>query len=95
MRKGGAFYGMIKAGLERLSQSLAMELQDDRFAVNVLSPTGRINTPGNAFAANDPVNPNLDFEVAMAKASIWLCQQPTTYTGNILFDDAVVAEQRV
>ncbi len=48
--RGGAFYGMIKAGLERFSQGLAMELQDDKIAVNVLSPQGRIKTPGNLFA---------------------------------------------
>lgn len=53
---------MIKAGLERLSQSLAMELQDANISVNVLSPQGRIKTPGNLFAENDPNNPSLEFE---------------------------------
>ena len=67
-RKGGAFYGMIKAGLERFSQGLAMELQDDKIAVNVLSPQGRIKTPGNVFATNDRENPDLDFEPAFAMA---------------------------
>lgn len=89
-RAGGAFYGMIKAGLERFSQGLAMELQADGIAVNVLSPTGRINTPGNAFANNDRENPNLDFEeaVGMARGTRWICEQdPRGYTGNILFDD--------
>ncbi len=88
-RKGGAFYGMIKAGLERLTQGLAMELQEDGIAVNVLSPQGRIKTPGNLFATNDRENPNLEFEpaLAMAKGTRWICEQPATFTGNILFDE--------
>lgn len=94
-RRGGAFYGMVKAGLERLSQGLAMELQDDRIAVNVLSPTGRIRTPGNIFAENDPANPNLDFEPAdkMGKGTVWICEQPPTFTGHILFDEDLCREK--
>lgn len=38
-RGGGQFYGMVKAGLERYSQGLAMEVQADNISVNVLSPT--------------------------------------------------------
>jgi NAD(P)-dependent dehydrogenase (short-subunit alcohol dehydrogenase family) len=94
-RRGGAFYGMIKAGLERLSQSLAMELQDDKIAVNVLSPQGRIKTPGNVFAQNDPENPDLDFEpaTAMAKGSRWICEQGPDFTGHILFDEDLCREK--
>lgn len=94
-RRGGAFYGMIKAGLERFSQGLAMELQDDGISVNVLSPQGRIRTPGNVFAQNDPENPDLDFEeaVAMAKGTRWICEQPATFTGHILFDDELCREK--
>ncbi len=94
-RRGGSFYGMIKAGLERLTQGLAMELQDDKIAVNVLSPQGRIQTPGNIFAENDPNNPRLDFEPAdlMGKAARWICEQPASYTGHILYDNEVCAEQ--
>jgi NAD(P)-dependent dehydrogenase (short-subunit alcohol dehydrogenase family) len=96
-RRGGAFYGMIKAGLERLSQGLAMELQEDGIAVNVLSPQGRIRTPGNIFAENDPRNPNLDFEPAdkMGKSARWICEQPATFTGHILYDEDVCRDQRL
>lgn len=95
-RGGGSFYGMIKAGLERFSQSLAMELQGDKIAVNVLSPQGRINTPGNAFAQNDINNPNLDFEraEAMGKGTLWICETtPPSFTGNILFDEDFCKEK--
>jgi NAD(P)-dependent dehydrogenase (short-subunit alcohol dehydrogenase family) len=94
-RRGGSFYGMVKAGLERFSQSLAMEVQDENISVNVLSPQGRIKTPGNIFAENDKENPNLDFEeaIAMGKATVWICQQdPQKFTGNILFDEEVCRE---
>lgn len=93
---GGPFYGMIKAGLERLSQSLAMDLQRDKIAVNVLSPQGRIRTPGNVFAQNSRENPNLDFEPAdkMGKAARWICEQePPSFTGNILFDEELCREK--
>src|SRR5205814_7303104 len=94
-RRGGSFYGMIKAGLERLSQGLAMELQDDKIAVNVLSPSGRIRTPGNVFAENDPQNPNLDFEPAdlMGKGARWICEQPASFTGHILFDEELCRDK--
>ena len=97
-RTGGAFYAMVKAGLERYSQALAMELQPDGIAVNVLSPIGRIATPGNKFAQNNRENPDLEFEEAvdMGKATRWLCEQdPRQYTGHILFDTEVVREQRL
>ncbi|MGD9892384.1 MAG: SDR family NAD(P)-dependent oxidoreductase [Dehalococcoidia bacterium] len=95
-RRGGAFYGMVKAGLERFSQSLAMEVQDENISVNVLSPQGRIKTPGNVFAQNDKENPDLEFEeaVAMGKATVWICEQnPQKYTGNILFDEELCREK--
>lgn len=87
---GGGLYGMVKAGLERISQGLAVEYQSENIAVNVLSPEGRIKTPGNLFAENDPENPSLEFEAAdlMGKAAVWICEQePQKYTGNITFDE--------
>ena len=94
-RGGGAFYGMVKAGLERYSQALAMELQDDNISVNVLSPDGRIKTPGNVWAQNDRENPNLEFEDAweMAKGVAWICQQGIEFTGQIRFDKELCAEK--
>lgn len=90
------FYGPEKSALEHFSQRQAVQYQDDNISVNVLSPTGRIKTPGNLFFGNDRENPDLDFETAdaMGKATVWICEQPANkYTGNIVFDDAVVADQ--
>ncbi len=97
-RGGGIFYGMVKAGLERFSQGLAMDLQEDNIAVNVLSPSGRIKTPGNIWAQNDPANPNLEFEPAeeMGKAAVWICEQtPPQYTGNIVRDMEIVEANKL
>ena len=94
-RAGGSFYAMVKAGLERYSQSLAMEVQEDNISVNVLSPQGRIRTPGNIWADNDRENPTLEFEPAdkISVAALWICEQPPTeFTGNILFDEDMVRE---
>ena len=90
-RRGGAFYGMVKAGLERFSQSLAMEVADENIAVNVLSPQGRIKTPGNIFARNDPEHPRLDFGDTqwMGKAAAWIAMQPFDYTGQNVLDDMI------
>jgi NAD(P)-dependent dehydrogenase (short-subunit alcohol dehydrogenase family) len=65
---------MIKAGLERFSQGLAMELQDDKIAVNVLSPRDASRRRETSSRRNDPENPNLDFEpaYAMAKGTRWI-----------------------
>ena len=44
--RGGTVYGMCKAALERFSTGLAAELYDDNIAVNALSPTKVVPTPG-------------------------------------------------
>ncbi len=96
MRPAAApLYGTTKAALERLSQELAMELEPDRIAVNVLSPQGGINTPGVLFGQSDPENPRLDFETAeaMAKAALWIASQPPSFTGHILYDQELCTEQ--
>ncbi len=88
-------YGTTKAALERLSQELAMELEPDRIAVNVLSPEGGINTPGVLFGQSDPKNPRLDFETAtaMAKGALWIARQPSSFTGHLLYDNTVPLHQ--
>jgi citronellol/citronellal dehydrogenase len=86
---GDIFYGAQKAAIERFSQQQAWLLQDENIAVNVLSPQGRIKTPGNIMAQNDREHPDLDFETAdeMGKAAVWICEQGAKdFTGNIVYD---------
>jgi citronellol/citronellal dehydrogenase len=56
-RRGGSFYAMVKAGLERFSQSLAMEVQDENIAVNVLSPQGPDQNAGQHLRPERPREP--------------------------------------
>jgi NAD(P)-dependent dehydrogenase (short-subunit alcohol dehydrogenase family) len=97
--RGNSFYGMVKAGLERFSVGLARELAVHRIAVNVLSPDMRIKTPGSAFMrenAGRSEDLDLDFEPAvdMARATLWILDQdPSVFSGHILFDREVVAER--
>jgi citronellol/citronellal dehydrogenase len=93
-RRGSFIYSAFKAALNRFTEQLARDLQFDGSGIsaNVLSPMGRVKTPGNLYAGRDLGDP-LDFEVAeaMAKATAWICEQPSSYTGHILWDEEVCA----
>ncbi|MDP6605396.1 MAG: SDR family oxidoreductase, partial [Dehalococcoidia bacterium] len=93
----GSFYAMVKAGLERFSQALAVELFESNIAVNALSPEGRINTPGSMYWTHRDTAPeDLPIEVAeqMGKSAVWICEQPPAeYNGHIDFDEALCREQ--
>jgi citronellol/citronellal dehydrogenase len=86
-------YATTKAAVERLTQALAMEYQDQGISFNVLSPTERIRTPGNVFGMTRPGETPEPFEQAinMGKSAVFICcQEPRTFTGNLLFDDEMV-----
>lgn len=87
-RSGGQFYGMVKAGLERFTQGIAMELQEHRIACNILTLRYLIKTPGHWYALTTPDAPQTEFEEAvwMAKAAAWIASQPPSFTGNIVDD---------
>ncbi len=87
-RAGGQFYGMVKAGLERITQGWAMELQSEQIACNVLTLRYLIKTPGHWYALTTPEQPQTEFEDAewMARATVWIASQPPSYTGNIVDD---------
>lgn len=93
---GRAFmYAATKAALERLTQGLAMEYQEQGISFNVLSPVGRIRTPGNVFGMTKPGETPEPFEeaIAMGKSAVFVCSQdPRRFTGNILFDEDMVRQ---
>ncbi len=91
-------YVATKAALERLSQALAVEYQAQGISVNVLSPVGRVRTPGNVFGMTPPGGTPEPFEKAeaMGKAAVFIASQPAhSLTGNILFDEEVVQQYRL
>ena len=86
-------YAATKAALERLTQGLAVEYQGQGISANVLSPVGRVRTPGNVFGMTPPGATPEPFEKAeaMAKAAVFIASQPPqSFTGNILFDEELV-----
>jgi citronellol/citronellal dehydrogenase len=91
---GSTVYGMCKAALERFSSGLAAELYQDNIAVNALSPTLVVPTPGTIFhhltTADDP---NAEPPAVMAEAALMLCHaDPKTLTGRIAYSQGLLTE---
>lgn len=92
---GGTVYGMCKAALERFSTGLAAELYDDGIAVNALSPTGLVVTPGVVHHGLDKRVPKDRHEpvVTMAEAALLLCSRdPRTLTGRVTYSQELLKE---
>ena len=93
-RRGGTVYGMCKAALERFSTGLAAELYDDDIAVNALSPTRVVPTPGTLFHhLTSEDDPNSEPPSVMAEAALRLCSaEPKALTGRIARSQELLAE---
>jgi NAD(P)-dependent dehydrogenase (short-subunit alcohol dehydrogenase family) len=85
---------MCKAALERFSTGLAAELYDDNVAVNALSPTRVVPTPGTIFHhLTTPDDPAAEPPAVMAEAALLLChREPRTLTGRIAYSQELLAE---
>ena len=92
--RGGTVYGMCKAALERFSTGLAAELYADDIAVNALSPTKVVPTPGTLFHhLTSEDDPNNEPPSVMAEAALWLCSaEPKALTGRIAYSQELLAE---
>jgi NAD(P)-dependent dehydrogenase (short-subunit alcohol dehydrogenase family) len=93
-KRGSTVYGMCKAALERFSTGLAAELYDDHIAVNALSPSRVVPTPGTIFhhlITED--SPDGEPPAVMAEAALALCHaEPQTLTGRIAYSQPLLAE---
>jgi citronellol/citronellal dehydrogenase len=94
--RGGTVYGMCKAALERFSTGLAAELYGDNIAVNALSPSRVVPTPGTLFHhLTTEDNPNAEPPSVMAEAALLLCSaEPQTLTGRVTYSQELLAEPR-
>jgi len=94
-RRGGTVYGMCKAALERFSTGLAAELYDDNIAVNALSPSRVVPTPGTIFHhLTTEDDPEAEPPAVMAEAALLLCSaEPKTLTGRVTYSQQILAEQ--
>ncbi|MDQ1396974.1 MAG: hypothetical protein QOG64_2233, partial [Acidimicrobiaceae bacterium] len=92
-RGGGTVYGMCKAALERFTSGLAAEVYDDGIAVNCLSPTSIVATPGVVHhrlippGAEDMAEP---VELMAEAAAILVSGDPATLTGRITYSKELV-----
>ena len=85
-------YGMVKAGLNRLTTALAAELFDHGIAVNSLAPWDNVATPGAG--RHDLVEGfRLESPELMAEAALALCSQPPKQlTGRVAYSQPLLAE---
>jgi citronellol/citronellal dehydrogenase len=93
--RGGTVYGMCKAALERFTTGLAAEVWADGIAVNVLSPSGLVATPGvvhhglNRGVPEDRLEP----QEVMAAAAHALCTgDPQALTGKVTYAKPILEE---
>jgi NAD(P)-dependent dehydrogenase (short-subunit alcohol dehydrogenase family) len=92
--RGGTVYGMCKAAIERFSTGLAAELYASGIAVNALSPSKVVPTPGTLFHnLTTEDNPNAEPPGVMAAAALELCHGPVEErSGRIAYSQEVLAE---
>jgi NAD(P)-dependent dehydrogenase (short-subunit alcohol dehydrogenase family) len=92
--RGGTVYGMCKAAIERFSTGLAAELYPDNIAVNALSPTKVVPTPGTVFHhLTSEGDPNSEPASVMAEAALMLCHRdPQSLTGRVTYSQELLAE---
>jgi NAD(P)-dependent dehydrogenase (short-subunit alcohol dehydrogenase family) len=86
---------MCKAALERFTTGLASELYDDGIAVNVLSPSGLVATPGVVHHGLDRWMPPEAVEPVdyMVHAAYVLCTgDRATLTGRIAYARPLLSE---
>ena len=91
---GGTVYGMCKAAIERFSTGLAAELYADNIAVNALSPSQVVPTPGTIFhKLTTPGDENAEPPAVMAAAALMLCHaDPLARTGRIAYSQELLTE---
>jgi citronellol/citronellal dehydrogenase len=93
--RGGTVYGMCKAALERFTTGLASEVYADGIAVNVLSPSGLVLTPGVLHHQLDRYTSPERYEDVgvIVEAGLRLCTgDPATLTGRVAYARPLLEE---
>jgi len=94
--RGGTVYGMCKAALERFTTGLAAEVREHGIAVNVLSPSGLVPTPGvvhHGLNRNVPDELIEPVEVMVEAAKVLCTGDPATLTGQVAYSRALLEER--
>jgi NAD(P)-dependent dehydrogenase (short-subunit alcohol dehydrogenase family) len=93
--RGGTLYGAEKAALERFTQGLAAEVQDDGISVTCVSPSQVVATPGTVHhklvrGMDDPNGEPIDY---MARAALLLATEPLErVTGRVTYSQEILLE---
>src|SRR5579862_3216161 len=93
--RGGTVYGMCKAAVERFSTGLAAELYPDNIAVNALSPSKVVPTPGTLFhhLTTGDDDPDAEPRAVIAEAALMLCHRdPQSLTGRVTYSQELLTE---
>ncbi len=93
--RGGTVYGMCKAALERFSTGLAAEEYESNIAVNALSPSSVVATPGVVIHRLIPPGREdlAEAPEVMAEAALVLCsREPKALTGRIAYSQQLLEE---
>ncbi|CAJ1492967.1 SDR family NAD(P)-dependent oxidoreductase [[Mycobacterium] kokjensenii] len=88
---GFGIYGTVKAGLNRLTKSLAAELYSDGIAVNAAAPTDPVATPGAGTLDLAKVDTE-DISLITETAHRLCTADPKTLTGQIVKTQAFLRE---
>jgi NAD(P)-dependent dehydrogenase (short-subunit alcohol dehydrogenase family) len=88
-RPGPLAYGGNKSALHHLTQSVAVEMQAHGIAVNVLSPSEPVDTPGNRVASAGETDWATDDDFAEATIRVALAD-PNVITGQLLWSEDVL-----
>lgn len=95
-RAGSTVYGMVKAALERFTTGLAAEVWEANVAVNSLSPSRVVPTPGTVFhhlVRPDDPDQVVEQPEVMAEAALALCSRPPrSLTGRVVYSQDLLAE---
>lgn len=93
----GTVYGMCKAAVERLSTGLAAEVYADGVAVNALSPSRVVPTPGTVFhKLTSEDDPDAEPPAVMAAAALALCSgDPSSLSGRVAYSQRLLEELRL
>jgi NAD(P)-dependent dehydrogenase (short-subunit alcohol dehydrogenase family) len=94
-KAGFTVYGTMKAGLDRMSNSMAAELYDHGIAVNALAPWDNVATPG---AGHHDLVEGFALEGIewMAEAALVLCSSPPKQlTGRVAYSQPLLNELKI
>jgi citronellol/citronellal dehydrogenase len=94
--RGGTVYGMCKAALERFTTGLASEVHEHGIAVNALSPSGLVATPGvlhHGLHRGVPEERIEPVEVMVEAARVLCTGDPATLTGRVTYARPLLEER--